>query len=695
MLTEDRIRQIVQNCISEAVIVEKSLDSFSSVSRAKQNAQDALYGMKGTDTFDRLSKRLGFMDDSNLSVGDDGKSEFMSDKFAQGRKHASEVFHAHPEQITKDMAEWLASAKNGTRRKYDPWDRRMQTFADRLGITYLYDERANPPESAFIRKPAGPDSPGLLPYGVRFSNVDQYGNTLTGLDRYDMSGFDLENTDHWVTHKIDNKDVRRKSGYSEKKWESLSKEEKMAIKEKISRAVQYEKAIERYVDAAFGMHLDVSTGAAMTLGNAKVPKDTLIINFTSAMMCPAWEVCLVKYACYARTAERLYTNSYEKNNRNNMMWQLASTKNGEKLMDAMLNLVRSYVDASVMNAIFGAVKECIKKGVGIGVGYVNNTEYLGQMVLERGVESVFDSDEAMDIYNRHLETDAIRKIRLNENGDFVNQNLVNHINVLAGELKEKYGIVTSAYTCRNLNFERIKNININASRPEIKNADRYFWAVPEDVYNLYAETYKGADTLCMAVGDRLYSQPYTASNDGEESGKTKARTIEEGVITPEIKPLYNYDMSDTDAAYKRVMEDDPSGKYYYKCPCGRSLMDENGNEVKITCYNCRLCYESRQELPNNAELYVLVKVHGSDKKEFNASNTLKNLSAIGGSGEGYNQRLDALIASRNEAAEPRPTMDADDIFYQEDSEPDPYGGLDQVVKNGVWTMGTALEKYRH
>jgi hypothetical protein len=49
--------------------------------------------MKGTATFDRLSKRLGFMDDSNLSVGDDGKSKFMSDQFAQGRKHASEVFH--------------------------------------------------------------------------------------------------------------------------------------------------------------------------------------------------------------------------------------------------------------------------------------------------------------------------------------------------------------------------------------------------------------------------------------------------------------------------------------------------------------------------------------------------------------------------------------------------------------------------
>ena len=53
-------------------------------------------------------------------------------------------------------------------------------------------------------------------------------------------------------------------------------------------------------------------------------------------------------------------------------------------------------------------------------------------------------------------------IRLNENGDFVGQWLVDAWDNEAGKY-QPYGVNVSAYTCRHLNYEGIKNIIINTS----------------------------------------------------------------------------------------------------------------------------------------------------------------------------------------------------------------------------------------
>ena len=169
-------------------------------------------------------------------------------------------------------------------------------------------------------------------------------------------------------------------------------------------------------------------------------------------------------------------------------------------------------------------------------------------------------------------------IRLNENGDFVGQWLVDAWDNEAGKY-QPYGVNVSAYTCRHLNYEGIKNIIINTSFKDGKgNIARRFIAIPEDVYDALDETYGGKNNQLEMNVDNI--KPYP-------------------------QPLYNIDDK------SGLM---PNGKLYYKCPCGR----ENGSD-KVNCYQCSLCYQPKSD---NSELFVFVKAHGS------ASSSLKGYDLI-------------------------------------------------------------------
>ena len=51
------------------------------------------------------------------------------------------------------------------------------------------------------------------------------------------------------------------------------------------------------------------------MAKGKVPENTLIVNFTTAIGCPAWNECLVKHACYARQTEKGKPSVYDGNDR--------------------------------------------------------------------------------------------------------------------------------------------------------------------------------------------------------------------------------------------------------------------------------------------------------------------------------------------------------------------------------------------
>lgn len=75
-------------------------------------------------------------------------------------------------------------------------------------------------------------------------------------------------------------------------------------------------------------------------------------------------------------------------------------------------------------------------------------------------------------------------LRLNEAGDFRNQEEVRKWNYIASRLYNKYGIGTYTYTARpDLDFSRAPFIIVNASVPGVKGAARRFICIPRDEYD--------------------------------------------------------------------------------------------------------------------------------------------------------------------------------------------------------------------
>ena len=70
----------------------------------------------------------------------------------------------------------------------------------------------------------------------------------------------------------------------------------------------------------------------------------------------------------------------------------------------------------------------------------------------------------------------IKRIRLSEEGDFMNLKYVKIANDIAGHIKAKYGITTTIYTAKPYDFGQFENLIVNASIPQTKNPTRYFYA---------------------------------------------------------------------------------------------------------------------------------------------------------------------------------------------------------------------------
>lgn len=493
---------------------------------------------------------------------------------------------------------------------------RMKDMIDRLGLSYLYDTKnANVLRTADER------------YGIKY-NFDK-DNNFTGID---ASNFDLNNNFEANARKWANIGTRKES------LKGKSKEEVQALYKR--------QILERYVIATYGMNVEMP-GDAFTLGNNKLPSDTLVINFTSAHRCPAWNDCVVKYACYARGSEHGYKDLYAKNTRLNLMWEAG--RRDQELMKDLFQMVRAYLVnyrklTSLINkkgreefkaqqqqqlqsrpqlpSLFGEARRPKKPK------YKNIPE-----------KDIYDTPltQYADIFKEHR-TEVLRatKVRLNEDGDFIGQWLLDAWDKFAEELKA-IGVSTTAYTCRNLQYGRLKNIIINASSYAIgkeqgeqgkdgksaaKVISKYFYAIPAQAYDEYEETYD--DNEGNLVGKPLL---YTAKDD---FGR------EQNYIHVHVLPLVNIDTGE------------PTGGFYYKCPCERIDVSENGNPLpfarvksgknagkikinkdtgkpdyeKLNCFNCRMCYQDRDPnsingYPGTGNLYVFVRLHGNFTDEFN------------------------------------------------------------------------------
>lgn len=372
----------------------------------------------------------------------------------------------------------------------------------------------------------------------------------------------------------------------------------------IAKVGKLKQLAERYVQRTYGMDFVFGDGKSVfSFGNKKIDDRTVIINFEAALRCPAWNKCLLKDACYARNTEKNYDNALNRNLRTNFIWQ--QTKGDEELTNLMLELVRAYI-FNYEAAIRAANKQ--------GYRGMFSKESLSKMSMAEIKEQF--GDEVLDIMAQTKRADVVR---LNEDGDFIGQWLVDMWESWAADFKLA-GVAVAAYTCRALNYEKVSNMILNISQEHLvagqnsKGFSHYFFAVEPEEYDSLDETYMKVTT--------------------DEYGEEKVEPSDEG-------PSYN-SKGQVVPMYRRLI--DESGKlcgYYYKCPCGRLQPSENAeiNEGKIDessnkvdCYRCRICYgrdadtkivdETGQQPQRGVPVYVLVSVHGANKGEYEAERNI-------------------------------------------------------------------------
>ena len=462
---------------------------------------------------------------------------------------------------------------------------------------------------------------------------------------------------------------------------------------------------DKILNGKFGYNFNIP-GAMYTYGNAKLPNDTLVINFTSAHKCPAWSECLVGYACYARGSEHNYPGLLKKNNNLHLMWQAALED--DELMDAMERVIKMYLinpeniaralldnektknkwlriltngktEFNQINALTNSQMEMPKDAI-LPVSSAEkkeneNKSLLGSILENMELEApqkrikepagakanlgsyLYDKNwgevfSKQDIAVIKATDGALRArfIRLNEEGDFIVQKLLDKFNEFAGEFK-LLGISTAAYTCRNLNFSGIRNIIINASTIHVgtkgeEDGDvseviaRRFFAVSEELYNSLEDTY-------VPTKKKFEYIPPIEPEEEEvgENGKKKKKKKKKVDNSP-IVPLHNvngkptvkyalkpYTLDDNTTPVTFNDKYDKNGptikrRLYYKCPCGRLGYGEGvgAKPIKMDCYMCRMCYEPKNQ--NTGEIYVLVKVHGEniDSFDIDKANTERGIN---------------------------------------------------------------------
>ena len=411
---------------------------------------------------------------------------------------------------------------------------RMREFLDSKGLEYLYDidEKPEPKRRKFF---GYNDNDKTIEDRLKSFNLDVLGNIS-----------DYNN--------------------SKKPTQRLLTDEEATAK-------MQESILNNYMEKTYGLGVNLPSGL-FSNGNDKLPPSTLIVNFVAAQQCPAWNECLLRNACYAKRGEKQHTNVRNANVQRNLMWEAG--RHDENLLNMIFTLLRLHcIDYT------NALPEIQQIG----------GKYAQASVQSLAKQKFSDLDEdVLDILKRHT---VIKHIRLNENGDFIGQWILDTFDAMAGDFLIM-GISTSAYTCRNfdMDYSKVANIILNVSNANIKGGKaiaRYFYAIGDAAYNAFDETYYGQE-------------------DGLKINSTEQ-------IQPEPQPLYYYD--------KKTGEILENGFKYYKCPCGRPTTDGE----KVSCYQCDICYQ-----PNTISdkpYYVLVKAHSGAEQRMKNARLVHNIPNFG------------------------------------------------------------------
>jgi hypothetical protein len=460
----------------------------------------------------------------------------------------------------------------------------LKDFLDREGLTFLYRYTKIPKtvKERFGMK-INPNEKYWEVGNRSYENID-FGNITNNeiKDYYDGTRIKLLNNklaELLGDDSLKDSETRLTPEGNPEEWNKLAP---------IAQEEALRKVAERYVKRTYGLNLVLGdTSKAFSYGNKKLSDDVLIVNFTSALRCAAWNECLLKDACYARETEKHYDNTFYRNTRNNLIWE--QTKDDPELMKLMLYTIRAY--------IVGYYSAASKVRAVADKKYRN--EIKQESLCKMSFSEIKDKygDEAIEVLKKYVK---VSTIRLNEDGDFIGQWLVDAWEKYAEDFA-LIGVKVTAYTCRALNYTTIKNLILNVSNESLIKGQpssdvRFFYAVTEPVYDMLAETY------------------YVTNSDGDE-------VIDFGI---------DEDSGRVNPLYRPLIDEEGIKGYYYKCPCGRFLNErkegesEADKQKKLDCYRCRICYGRNESgavrfeggRKKGVPLYVFVKAHGGEKENF-------------------------------------------------------------------------------
>ena len=563
---------------------------------------------------------------------------------------------------------------------------RYRDILDKMSLTPVYDQGR-----------AAEAGTNYAPFGTNYKVQGDNGVELSWTKAGNVVGYDYENLDLTEVPKADivkyfktgtRKDHHFAENPNNPTYAEMADMAKNGDEEALSelRNLYFKAEFNKILNSKFGYDFKIPT-SMYTYGNAKLPDDTLVINFTSAHRCPAWNECLVGYACYARGSEHNYEGLHKKNSNLHLMWQ--SAHDDPELLRSMFKVIKmhlfnpSMMATALLNnkltagkwiSFLNNQKEPIEKidkdyiarnagkdsvlGISpFGKNDPQEVEEEGLSILGQALNEAKKPVGARDmlaayIYNSNFLEIFDKKdvkvlkaypsvfrgrfIRLNEEGDFIGQWLLDAFDKLAGEFK-LLGVSTTAYTCRNLNFTKIQNIILNASTLHVGTGGeaegnvsasiaRRFFAVSSNLYNSLEDTYvPNGRKLKYQVPEKVKSGEYDGSQPliplHKKGGKLS--------VVYDLKPFTMNGGQNPTQFTDTYAPGGPETKnrLYYKCPCGRfGDVLEKGKPVKLNCYLCRMCYEPKDL--NAGEIYVLVEVHGDniDSFDMDKANTARGIN---------------------------------------------------------------------
>lgn len=294
------------------------------------------------------------------------------------------------------------------------------------------------------------------------------------------------------------------------------------------------------------------------VGNAKVSNDTLLVNMTSAAECPSRlnHTCLIGGACYAYADANF---RFQIRNRDRMLHLANMICLCSNRMDIMKRLISEYIDSA----------------------------------REMGF--------------------PIKTIRLNEAGDFINQQAIDDYARICAEIKKEKGVQATAYTVRTKNALKNGEVEVfnfaNAAKKDENGAPAIVLTVSraddasvspinpkdEDKYNGEMEPvpakYNGDE--CVYINSRDAADRFFMAIPADEFHKLPDTPIAQNG-QPNLLQNDHF-----------INEFNPGG-WFHKCQCE---VDKNR-----TCGDCHVCYQPNK---TGKKYFVLCKLHGtnaSDKK---------------------------------------------------------------------------------